>query len=95
MSLYEHDCIGECMRIRVRKMWRQYTATNLTRCLVKINCQKNFCFLFKVFIIKLVNYVNRDEVQKLRATKRVKEIKLINFSSIVHSKKLTYYILEI
>lgn len=43
--------------------------------------------------MKLVNYVNRDEVQKLRATKRVKEIKLVNFSSIVHSKKLTSYLI--
>lgn len=39
--------------------------------------------------MNLVNYVDRDEIQKLHATKRVKEIKLINFFSIIHSKKLT------
>lgn len=58
--------------------------------LIKITriAKKNFFFLCKIFIMNFVNYVDRDEVQKLRATKGVKEIKLINFSSIIHSKKL-------
>lgn len=56
--------------------------------ITRIAKKKFFFFLCKIFIMNFVNYVDRDEVQKLRATKGVKEIKLINFSSIIHSKKL-------